>query len=294
MVVSISGGADSDRMLDMIERIGHPDGNVHYCYFNTGMEYQATKDHLTYLREKYGVEIKEYRAKCPVPLAVRKYGYPFLSKKISNYIHRLQIHDFQWEDEPFEVLYERYPRCKAALRWWCNLWGEKSLVNINARKWLKEFMIENPPTFQISDQCCQKSKKDTLHEILKEHNPDLSVTGVRKAEGGVRRFAYQNCFDHIEFGCSNLRPLFWFKKSDCDAYDQTFGVEHSKCYSLYGLDRTGCACCPFGRYFEKELEVARIYEPKLYKAALNVFGPSIEYTRAYYEYRDRRNKECNT
>lgn len=291
IMVSVSGGADSDRMMDLIERIGYEPGTVEYHYYDTGIEYQATKNHIKELEAKYGVIIHSHKAKMPVPLAVRKYGLPFISKKFSTYIYRLQKHGFQWEDKPFDALYAEYPRCKAALRWWCNEWGEGSRNNISRRRWLKEFMVENPPDFPISDFCCQKAKKDTAHAVAKVVNPDLSVQGIRKAEGGARSIAYSGCFDDVEFGCSKLRPLFWFVKSDCEAYDAAFGVEHSECYQKYGLDRTGCACCPFGKYWAAELEAARKYEPKLYIAANNIFGKSYEYTRKYYEYRDRRNKE---
>lgn len=47
IMCSISGGADSDVMLDMIHRVD-VDDKVRYVWFNTGLEYQATKDHLKY------------------------------------------------------------------------------------------------------------------------------------------------------------------------------------------------------------------------------------------------------
>ena len=81
-----------------------------------------------------------------------------------------------------------------------------------------------------------------------------------------------------------MRPLFWFKKQDCCDYDILFGVEHSLCYTLYGLRRTGCACCPFGKDFEKELEAAKKYEPALYRLANMVFRQAYEYTRQYREF----------
>ena len=61
-------------------------------------------------------------------------------------------------------------------------------------------------------------------------------------------------------------------------------ITHSKCYTEYGLKRTGCAGCPFGRDFEQELDVIANYEPKLYKAVNNIFGDSYEYTRKYREF----------
>ena len=291
ILVSVSGGADSDRMIDLIERIGYPKGAVTYAHYDTGMEYRATKEHLKWLEIHYGITIKRVHAKMPVAIAVKKYGYPFLSKKISQNIYRLQKHGFTWEDGSLEELLKRWPRCKSALRWWCNEWGPTSRLNINRRKWLKEFLIEHPPRIPISDKCCQKAKKDTAHEVEHLIAADLSVVGVRKAEGGARECAYSSCFDKSDFGCSMLRPLFWLKKSDCMAYDDSFGVTHSALYCIYGLDREGCACCPFGKNFEKELEAVKTYEPAIYRLANMVFGPSFEYTRQYIEYRDRRNKE---
>ena len=114
---------------------------------------------------------------------------------------------------------------------------------------------------------------------------------MRKAEGGARASAYRSCFDENSGRPDRFRPIFWLKDSDRDAYDRAFGVTHSDCYSVYGLTRTGCACCPFGRNFEAELEAAKKYEPKLYAAAVNVFGDAYAYTRAYREYARARDAE---
>lgn len=291
IMVSVSGGSDSDIVIDMIERIGYPLSEVDYVFFDTGMEFQATKCHLDYLEQKYGIQIKRFRAKIPVPLGVRKYGVPFLSKKVSQNISRLQKHGFKWEDRSFEDLYAEYPRCKSALRWWCNGWSENSSQNIKRYKWLKEFMIENPPDFRISDGCCEGAKKKTAHDIAKTISPNLDCQGLRKAEGGIRSLSLNTCFEEKFDGADRFRPIFWFTESDKQAYEAAFEVCHSDCYTKYGLRRTGCACCPFGRDFEAELSAAEKYEPNLYRAALNVFGKSYEYTRKYREYRQMREKE---
>lgn len=287
IMASISGGSDSDLMIDMLERVGHPNSIIHYVFFNTGMEYMETKRHIKYLESRYGVQITECKAKMPVPVAVHQYGYPFLAKKVSNYIHRLQSNGFSWEDGTFEKLLEKYPKCEAALKWWCNEWGDGSRFNISRRKWLKEFLIENPPTIPISDMCCIKSKEDTAHQVEKELNPNLSCVGVRKSEGGQRAII-GSCFTDIPFGCSVFRPLYWIQKNDKRKYERFYQIRHSGCYTVYGLKRTGCACCPFGRNFEQELEIAQRYEPKLYKAACNVFGPVYEYTKMYKEFVEKK------
>ena len=42
---------------------------------------------------------------------------------------------------------------------------------------------------------------------------------------------------------------------------------------------------------EKELELMQEYEPKLYKACVNIFGASYEYTRKYREFQKRKREE---
>lgn len=77
IMVSISGGSDSDVMLDMIERIGYEPGTVKYVFFDTGIEFDATKRHITELEERYGIDIDRQRAKMPTAAACKKYGVPF-------------------------------------------------------------------------------------------------------------------------------------------------------------------------------------------------------------------------
>lgn len=257
---------------------------VDYIWFDTGLEYAATKRHLKYLEQKYNIQIHPYKAAKPIPLTCSTIGQPFLSKRVSNEIARLQRYDFQWEDEPIEKLIEKYPKCKQALRWWCNDWegGAKSNFNIDHNKFLKEFMIANPPWFKISDLCCQYAKKDVAHKCYKEGGYDLSLYGVRKAEGGTRSTAYTNCFsDKTSRGTTEYRPLFWYSNEDKTEFERRFGVRHSDAYKVYMLGRTGCACCPYGRDFEWELKIAEIYEPQLHKAVCNIFKDAYEYTRMY-------------
>lgn len=126
-----------------------------------------------------------------------------------------------------------------------------------------------------------------IEDILKEYGADLNLVGIRKAEGGIRATAYKSCFDFAKDGetWDNYRPIFWFTDKDKIEYEELFSVTHSACYSEYGLTRTGCAGCPFGKEFENELEIIEKHEPKLYKAVNNIFGESYEYTRRFLEFR---------
>lgn len=288
ILCSISGGSDSDIMLDICYRCDI-NNKIDYVWFDTGLEYQATKDHLVYLENKYNIKIIRYKAKKSIPQSCKEYGQPFMSKDVSQKLEQFQKYNFTWQDEPFNDLYDAMPNCKGALSWWCN--ENISMFNISQRKYLKEFIIENPPKFKISSKCCEYAKKKLSKDIIKSGNYDLSIVGVRKTEGGVRATAYKNCFDDNDLDCDNYRPLFWYSDTDKQQYKDFFKIVNSKCYSEYGLKRTGCAGCPFGRDYKYELSVIKKYEPKLYKAVINIFKDSYAYMDNYRYYVEQRKKD---
>ena len=290
IVVSVSGGSDSDIMVDMFTKCD-PDKKVKYVFFDTGLEFQATKKHLEYLEKKYDIKIERVKAIKSIPTCCREYGQPFLSKQVSEFMSRLQRHNFKWEDRPFDELYKEYPKCKSALQWWCNANGEKSAFNINRNKLLKEFIIANPPKFKISNKCCQYAKKDAAKKFNKENKTDLNVVGVRKAEGGVRATRYKNCFDSKDDTYDEYRPLFFFTDKDKLEYKEHFNIKYSDCYEVWGMKRTGCAGCPYGTELFNELELIKKYEPELYKAVNNIFKDAYDYTRRYYEFREKYEKQ---
>lgn len=295
VLCSISGGSDSDILLDLCQKFDEAN-KITYAFFDTGLEFQATKEHLIFLEQKYGIQIERVKSRKTVPVCCMLYGQPFVSKQVSEWIERLQKYNFRWEDKPFEVLYEEYPKCKAALRWWCNdfprlVSGKESSFNIAYNHLLKEFMINNPPTFKISNKCCYYAKKMIVSRFKEKGKFDLNMYGVRKAEGGARRTAYKSCFSSNEGACDEYRPIFWYVGDTKKVYEQHYGIEHSRCYSEYGLKRTGCAGCPFGRNFEEELSIMQANEPKIFKAVNNIFKDTYEYTRAYRKFvKERKEK----
>lgn len=290
IMVSVSGGSDSDILVDLFERIGYEPGQVVYVWIDTGLEYEATKRHLAYLEEKYGIEIQRHKAQVPIPLAVKKYGVPFISKEVSQYVQRLQNKRFQWEDGTFDELVGKYPKMRSALNWWC-AHQKETRFSINKFSGLKKFMqMDTPP--KISDNCCKYAKKNVAHEVEKVIGCEMTVTGVRRAEGGQRAKMYTSCYSPAtDSRIAQFRPVFFWADADKREYEEHCGVVHSDCYTVYGLKRTGCACCPFGSGFEEELEIIKQYEPKLYKAACNIFGPSYEYTRRYRKFKESWKRE---
>ncbi len=293
VLISISGGADSDVMLDLIYRQNKDKYfkcNIHYVFFDTGIEMKATKEHLDFLENKYNIKIERVRAKTPVPLGCKKNGLPFLNKDVSKRIKALQNNNFDFANDgnkTYEELIKKYPRCKSSLDWWCNKKpvGGTKMYNINKYFMLKEFMVANPPTFIISDQCCYGAKKSTSHLYEKYNLIDLRCVGLRRAEGGARQLAIKGCFSEKKDKTSIYRPIFWFTDKDKKEYEEFYNIVHSKCYTEYGFKRTGCCGCPFNSKFEEELEIIKEHEPMLNLAVNNIFGKSYEYTLAYRKFK---------
>lgn len=307
-ICSYSGGADSDILIDLLERtraiFGLPP--IRYVFFNTGLEMQATKDHVRATAEKYGVEIQTCRPKVNIVNATRKYGVPFISKIMSAGLEQWQKKDIplsiaeeyeQAEDKAAKrkELKERYPGCESVINFLCccNSAGEPrpniQLV-INSSKYMRDFIGECPPDFQISAKCCYYCKKQVAHSIQKGYA--MIITGERRAEGGMRSVPRKDntslCFAETSSGQYRLRPLYYVSDSDKAWYKEYYGIQYSDAYEVYGLTRTGCCGCPISYKAVDDLEKIRPYEPNVVKAAWAIFGKSYEYRDAYNAYKALR------
>lgn len=313
-ICSYSGGSDSDIMIDMIERAralipGYLEP-VKYVFFNTGLEMQATKDHVRATAEKYGVEIEECRPKINIVKSAREHGIPFVSKIMSGGLEEwqkkhipLSIADeyAQAEDKPAkrQELKERFPKCQNVINFLCccNSAGEPrpdiQLV-INSSKYMLDFIREFPPDFQISAKCCDYCKKQLAHSIQKPY--DMIITGERRDEGGMRSVPRSEqwnetntmCFSETSDGKFRFRPLYYVSDKDKAWYKDYYGIKYSDAYEVYGLTRTGCCGCPISYKAVDDLEKIRPYEPNVVKAAWAIFGKSYEYRRRYNEYKAAR------
>ena len=236
------------------------------------------------MEDKYNIKIHRERAVKPIPQTCKEYGQPFLNKDVSFKLKTLQNNNFDFKDYTPEEFVSKYPNCKGLVSWWCNL-GESRRFKIERNRFLKEFLIENPPTFKISPACCTYAKKKVSHNIIRKTKCDLMIVGIRKAEGGIRSVQYKDCYTINQNSVSYYRPIFWFSDTDRKYYEDKYDIVHSACYTKYGFKRTGCACCPYGgKTLQFELDTLREYEPNLYTAVCNVFKDSYAYTKAYYDY----------
>ena len=276
------------------------------CFFNTGLEMEATKDHVKAVAEKYGVDIEECRPRVNIVNATRKYGVPFVSKIMSAGLEGWQKKNIplsiaeEYEKATDKIakrkeLKERYPGCEATINFLCccNSSGEPrpdiQLV-INSSKYMRDFIGEYPPDFQISAKCCDYCKKQVAHEVQKDY--EMIITGERRDEGGMRSVPRKDntalCFTETSSGQYRFRPLYYVSDSDKAWYKERFGIRYSDAYEVYGLTRTGCCGCPISYKAVDDLELIRPYEPNVVKAAWNIFGRSYEYRAKYNMYKADR------
>lgn len=307
-ICSYSGGADSDILIDVIEKTRELFNlpPVKYAFFNTGLEMKATKDHVKEVAQKYGVEITEHRPKINIVMAARTHGIPFVSKIMSSGLSEWQKKGVpmsiaeeyeQAEDKQAKrkELKERYPKCESLINFicCCNAAGEPrpniQLV-INSSKYMRDFINECPPDFQISAKCCDYCKKQLAHRVQKGF--DMIITGERRDEGGMRSVPRKDntalCFTETASGQYRLRPLYYVTDKDKAWYKDRYGVKYSDAYEVYGLTRTGCCGCPISYKAVEDLEKIGVYEPNVVKAAWNIFGKSYEYRKKYNEYKKKR------
>lgn len=309
-ICSYSGGSDSDILIDLIEQTRRMFGlpQVKYVFFNTGLEMQATKEHVKATAEKYGVTIEEARPKINIIQAAHQHGIPFVSKIMS-----AGLSDWQKKNVPLTIaeeydkasdkaqkrleLKERYPKCESLINFLCccNSAGEPrpniQLV-INSSKYMRDFIAKYPPNFKISAKCCDYCKKQLAHKVQKGY--DMIITGERRDEGGMRSVPRKDntslCFTETSSGQYRLRPLYYVSDKDKAWYKEYYGIRYSDAYEIYGLTRTGCCGCPISHKAIDDLELIRPHEPNVVKAAWNIFGRSYEYRKQYNQYKDMRKK----
>ncbi len=313
-ICSYSGGSDSDILIDMIERtrkryaaINLPE--VRYVFFNTGLEMRATKDHVKNVAQKYGVEIEEIRPTVNIVQATRKYGQPFVSKIMSAGLEEwqkkrvpLSIADEYNEAEDKaakrQELRNRYPGCESVINFLCccNSAGDPrpniQLV-INSSKYMRDFIDEHPPCFNISAKCCDYCKKQVAHRVQKDY--EMIITGERRDEGGMRSVPRKDntalCFTETATGQYRLRPLYYVSDKDKAWYKAQYGIRYSDAYEVYGLTRTGCCGCPISYKAVEDLNLIGQYEPNVVRAAWSIFGDSYRYRAEYNTYKAQRREE---
>lgn len=160
--LSFSGGKDST-ILHYLLDLALPGNKIPRLFLNTGIEYKFILD---YVREmaKQDDRIIVYNVGKNIKDTLSKVGYPFKSKE-----HSQKVMDYKkgYRNDSvlryFKFMPNGYHSCPDCLL----------------------YQISNN-TLKISHMCCYEFKKKPAMKWMRNNNKSVTITGMRKDEGGTR------------------------------------------------------------------------------------------------------------
>lgn len=262
--VSFSGGKDSTVLLDLARRVA---SDIPALFVDTGLEYPElrefvkTKDNVTWLRPKH-----------PFFEIIEKYGYPVISKEVSNVI------DGARKGQTY-----RAARLNGEL---LDKNGDKSMFNCENYRYL----LDAP--FKISDRCCYHMKKAPIFKYERQTGR-RPIIGTMACESKLRTQSW------LKAGCNGFeskrplsQPLAFWAEQDILLYLQVTGIPYAPIYGdivptgklnkdgsptlvTTGVSRSGCMFCLYGVHLEAEpnrFQRMEFSHPKQYDYCINNLG----------------------
>lgn len=246
--VSFSGGKDSTVLLHIVRNL-YPD--VEAVFVNTGLEYPEiqqfvkTLDNVTILRPKMRFDD-----------VIRKYGYPVISKEVSQAIWYARKGS-KWANNYFDGL------------------DGKGKPHPFKKAMYSKYKPLTETDFMCSDKCCHNMKEKPLDDFVKLTGKKPLVA-IMASESKKREMAW------LRTGCNAFdgkkpmsKPMSFWTEQDVLQYIKQNGIPIASVYGdivykdesgfeyndsltndgkLYttGCDRTGCIFCAFGCHLEQE------------------------------------------
>lgn len=236
-----SFGKDSDALADIIYRM-YPD--IPHVFANTGNELDSVIEHMQ--EELYkGYPIVVVKPKMTFWEIVNKYGWPVISKRMSDYIGRVRR-------TTSDTVRRRH------------LLGQKkdgspSPKSKISNKW--QYLIN--AEFKTTNKCCGILKNNPTSEFRKDTGRKAFVA-VMATESEQRLNSYLNyggcnAFDQLD---PTSRPIMFWTEQDVLRYILDYNVTIASAYGeikenckgeLYCTEeqRTGCKFCMFGVHLTK-------------------------------------------
>lgn len=260
--VSFSGGKDSTVLKHIVDSMYD---DVPGVFVNTGLEYPELRAFA--LRQKNTIRIDP---KMKFYEVIQKYGYPVVSKNVSDCVYYAK----KALEKDFDNNNFRLQRLNGTL-----LDGQGRLSIFNCSKW--KFLLNAP--FNVSAKCCDIMKKEPLKRYEKE-------TGRKPIIGTMTHESLQRKRIWMKYGCNAFdkknpasAPMSFWTEQDILQYIVENNLEIAQVYGsvekkedgnlfLTGEQRTGCMFCMFGCHLEKapnRFQRMQQTHPKQYDYCMN-------------------------
>lgn len=263
--LSFSGGKDSTILHYLID-MALPNNRIPRVFINTGIEYNDIVDFVKEMASKDN----RFIILAPtqnIKQILEKYGYPFKSKE-----HSLKIGEYQkGSRSPILLKYKNSKKfaCPKCL----------------AYQFSEDFKIK------LSDKCCLKLKKEPVKKWAKENNRSVTLTGMRKDEGG-QRTNIKGCILTDKKGqIIKFHPLLVVDDIWENEFIKRNNIELCNLYyPPLNFKRTGCKGCPFSLDLQDQLEIMERYMPNERNQCEIIWKPVYdEYRKLNYRLKKREN-----
>ena len=259
--LSFSGGKDSTLLHYLLDE-ALPNNKIPRVYIDTGIEYLAIREFVMNLA-KSDERIKIIKPSKPIIPTLQKYGYPFKSKE-----HSLLLSVYQKSGKGKSVRYYL---------------GEEGHKILTCPKVLR-YQFDNGFKLKVSDKCCQNLKKKPITKWQKENGKSITITGMRRAEGGERK-SIKGCIITDKNGkAKKFHPLLVVSDEWEEWYLKERGIKLCPLYyPPFNFKRTGCKGCPFALDLQEQLSTMSLYLPKEREQCEFIWKPVYEeYRRIGY------------
>ena len=260
--ISFSGGKDST-VLHYLIGLALPNNRIPRVFINTGIEYLDIVNYVKYL----AANDDRFIILAPtqtIKKVLDQYGYPFKSKEHSLYLSVYQNKGLETKTV------QRYlnPSKKR------ESYGCPKLLN---------YQFSNDFNIKISNLCCLKLKKEPVKKWAKNNNKAITLTGMRKSEGGTRKSL--NCIiTDKNNNAVKIHPLAVVTEQWENEFINLHNIKLCKLYyPPFNFKRTGCKGCPFALDLQEQLDVMQIHLPNEKKQCEMIWEPVYkEYRRIGY------------
>lgn len=260
--IAFSGGKDSTVLSDLVDR-ALPGNKIPRIYSNTGLDYLEIQKFVRQLAnedERFFI----IRPKKDIKKTLTEYGYPFKSKFHSH------ICD----------IYSRQGKTGCVLKY-----AEPKANTPHSCPKVLQDMFNKPLPFKISEKCCYKFKKEPFALYEKESGRQIGLTGMRRAEKGLREQLKCLVFDGDKL--HRFHPLAPMDDDFIESYIKHFQIRLCVLYyAPYGFKRTGCSLCSYSTRLQEEMDILTKLLPNERKKAEYIFAPVFaEYRKRGYRLR---------